>query len=320
MMLDKSYISSLRQESRKLIRELGLLYLNQPSRGQTSSHWHALIEIEKAPGLTVKEVANLLLLSPSMSSRIVESLIEKELISSTEGIDKREKSLTITSKGLDEIKQIDAFSHTRIIGALDRLTSHDHQSILESLKMYGDSLEKSRLEREKIKIHTLSSSRPLRKQIIHMIETIQVNEYALPITPDINACILKTEETFSCGNKCNFWYATNDTGLIIGSIGLKKINDSTAEVKKFFVHQNFRGKGTAHKLMKKMVQTAQKNGFQNLYLGTVSLLKSAQSYYEKVGFKQISKSELPPEFEICPLDSVFFKGNLSKLESYFKEL
>lgn len=319
-MSDKAYISSLRHESRKLIRELGLLQINQPTGSQSSSHWHALIEISKEPGITVTALSNMLLLSPSTMSRIVDALVDKGLVIPKEGLDKREKSLTITRDGENEIKQIDAFSNPRIIGALDYLSSKDQKIILEAITKYADALEKSRKERESLKIHTLPSSRPIRTQVINMIEKIQVDEFGVAITPEVNACILKAEEEFYFHKKCNFWYATNGQGQVIGSVGLKKVDNKTGEVKKFFVHKDYRGKGIAHKLMKKLLDAARKNKFNQLFLGTVSQLKIAQGFYKKIGFEQITKENLPSKFEACPLDTVFFKGDVLKIETYFKNL
>ncbi len=315
--MNKAYISSLRQESRRLVREWGLLQLNQSLKGQIPSHCHALIEIGQEPGITITALSRLLLLSPSAMSRIIDSLGERKFVKTIGVMDKREKSLEITQKGLEEIKKIDAFSNPRIIGALDYLNDEDQKLILEAISKYANALEKSRLQRDNIKIHTLSTSRAIRQQIVHMIEKIQVDEFAIPITPDINASIFKAEENFSYNNRCHFWYATDETGLIVGSLGLKKIKDGCGEVKKFFVHKHYRGKGIAHKLMKKMVQAAKKNKFEYLYLGTVPLLKVAQNFYTKAGFERISKKDLPTEFEVCPLDSVFFKGHAKKIEAHF---
>ncbi len=316
-MINKSFVSALREASRKLIRELGMLNLNQLNDGRSSSHWHALIEINKTPGITVKELSNHLLLSPSATSRLVESLMKSRFVTEQKGADKREKSLLITSFGKDEIKKIDVYSNPRIIGALDHLTEEEHKSLFSSLQKYADALEKSRKEREGIKIHVLSTSRPLRQQIVHMIETIQINEFSIPITPEINASIIKAEEEYSYDNRCHFWYATNQDGHIVGSIGLKKINDGIGELKKFFVRQDCRGKGVAHKLVSKLIKDAQKSGFKTIYLGTVSVLEAAQSYYEKIGFERISKNNLLPDFQICPVDTVFFKGKVSILCKYF---
>ncbi len=71
----KEYISILRKESRKLVRELGLLQLNQSSKGTMSSHWHALIEIHKEPGITLTALSKILVLSVSTISRIIDALV-----------------------------------------------------------------------------------------------------------------------------------------------------------------------------------------------------------------------------------------------------
>lgn len=312
-MLDKTYISSLRHESRKLIRELGLLQLNQPTKGKTSSHWHALIEIEKSPGITIANLSSLLLLSPSALSRIVNSLIKKALVSSKESQDKREKCLTLTPKGLDELKQVDQFSNPRIIGALDFLSAQDHALILEGLSKYVSALEKSRLDRQSIQIHTLSTSRPLRQQVVSLIESIQIQEFGINITPEINACVLKPEKEFSYNKRCHFWYAVNGSGHLIGTVALKAINPLNGEIKKFFVRKDYRGKGVSYKLIQKALSAAKKNEFQTLYLGTVSKLKAAKRFYEKIGFDLIQKEDLPREFDACPLDTVFFKGAVNKI-------
>ncbi len=317
-MIDKSFISNLRQESRKLVRELGMLTLSQPISGCSNSQWHALIEAQQTPGITSKELSGRLLLSPSATSRLVDGLVENQLLETRASTDKREKSLYLTSLGKGEIKKIDAFTNPRIIGALDHMSETEKEQLLKSIQSYRSALEKSRVERESIKIHTLTTSRPLRHQVIDMIETIQIDEFGIPITPEINASILKAEEAFTYDNRCHFWYATNKEGQIVGSIGLKRLNSSVGEIKKFFVRKDFRGKGIAHKLMKKLFEDAQKCRFETIYLGTVSRLEAAQNYYEKIGFERIPKSKLPSIFEVCPLDSVFFKGAVTNIYRYFQ--
>ncbi len=153
-----------------------------------------------------------------------------------------------------------------------------------------------------------------------MIETIQKGEFSLPITDEINACIVRAEEEFYYNNSYNFWYATDPNGTIIGSIGLKKIDDQKGEVKKFFIQQSYRGKNVAPKLMNALIQSAVKHGFETLYLGTVDILHAAHRFYEKYGFERIQKQELPPQFEICPLDTVFFKVKVEDMEHKLSQI
>lgn len=310
-MVQNRFVNELRHFSRKLIRELGMLELNKTHR--TPQHWHTLIEIHNEPKITITKLANLLLLTNSALSRIVSTLIKEGLVLSTPGVDKRKNCLELTQAGLAEIQYIDQFSNSKILGAFEFLTEGERIEIIGAIKKYSCALEKSRSLQEQIKIHTLSTSRTIRKQIIALIEDIQKNEYSLPITEDINSGILKAETDYYYDNSYNFWYAIDLSGQIIGSIGLKKLNDENAEIKKFFVHANYRGKKIALKLISAAAKAALKHQFKNLWLGTVSSLKAAQHFYEKYGFNEVVADELPEEFIIGPLDTIFYQGKLSHL-------
>jgi len=311
--MKKDRISNLRHVSRKLIRELGMLQLNKAHLKKTPQHWHALIEIDKEPNITVSKLGHLLLLSTSAMSRIVSALIENGLVAYKEGSDKREKYLQITKKGEVEIANIDEFSNTKIRGAFAFLTEDDQAQIINAIDKYASALEKSRCQQDLIKIHRLSTSRTIRKQIINMIEIIQKGEFSLPIPDDINASILKAEEEFYYNNSYNFWYAVDAKGTIIGSVGLNKLDEQNAEIKKFFIHQTYRGRNIAPKLMNALIKAAAKHRFETLYLGTVGKLQAAQRFYEKNGFIRITEKELPQTFEIGPLDTVFFKVRVQDL-------
>lgn len=311
--MSETQINQLRHFSRKLVRELGMLQLNQAQSGKTPQHWHALIEISKDPDITVSKLGQLLLLSISAMSRIVDMLTLKGYVVAKDGMDKREKCLNITAKGQKELEYIDTFSNEKIKGAFEFLTSEEQELIITAIHKYSGALEKSRLMREQVKVLTLSTARPIRKQIINMIEHIQMAEYSLPITDEINYGILKAEDEYYYNKSYNFWYAIDPEGIVIGSIGLKMIDAKTAEVKKLFVSQSYRGKGVAQKLMRSLLKAASKHRFENLYLGTVDLLKAAHRFYDKSGFVLIAQSELPAEFEICPLDTVFYEGKVVDL-------
>ncbi|MBA3813633.1 MAG: MarR family transcriptional regulator [Alphaproteobacteria bacterium] len=313
--MKKNTITTLREISRKLVRELGMLQLNTPHLKKTPQHWPALIEIEKEPGITPSKVGNLLILSISATSRIVNALINHGLVAFQEGMDKREKHLHITEKGRLEVASIDEFSNNKIKGAFEFLTEDEQEKLITAIQKYGAALEKSRLMREQVKIHTLSTSRAIRKQIVQMIEHIQKKEFLLPITDDVNAGILRAENEFYFHNSYNFWYAVDNQGAVIGSIGLKKIDEHQGQIKKFFVAQSYRGKGVAQKLMNTLIKAASKHHFDSLYLGTVGTLQAAQGFYKKVGFSEISQQQLPASFNVCPIDTVFFIVKVEDLQN-----
>ena len=296
-----------------------MLKLNMSRINRAPQHWHALIEIASEPNITITKLGHLLLLSSSNMSRIVSALVKEKLIDAEDGTDKREKYLRITPKGRLELNHIDEFSAVKIKGALEFLTEDDQVQIIAALQKYAGALEKSRLFREQVKIHKLSTSRPIRKQIMGMIEEIQKQEFHLPITDEINACVLKAEEEFYFNKSYNFWYAADDEGTIIGSIGLKRIDAQHAEIKKFFVRNAYRGKGVARKLLYSLLKSAAKHRFTYLYLGTVDTLHAAQRFYDKYGFTRINASDLPANFVRCELDTVFYKIKTNELQAKLAE-
>ena len=313
--MNQDQIEELRYASRKLVRELGMLQLNHEK--QTPSHWHALIEISRSPGITISQLSSLLLLSASNMSRVVGALLKEELVTFQDGLDRREKRILLTKKGEQEIKIIDQFSNSKIVGAFAHLSSKEQDQIVSSIEKYANALETSRISQEEIKIgiHTLSTSRTLRRQVVGLIEGIQKGEYSIKIDPDANSCVMRAEEDFCYNHSCNFWYAVDQKGEIVGSIGLKKIDAKCGEMKKFFVHKEYRGKGVAQKLFATLMEAAVKHRFSWIYLGTIEELKAAQKFYKKCGFIQIPKSQLPKQYMAFPLDNVFFKGSVEKLRA-----
>lgn len=311
--MDNKSIHTLRQHSRKLVRELGMLQLNKADAKEVPSYWHTLIEINKEPDITISKLSQLLLISLPTLSRIVSSLIKEELIFVKEGLDKRERFLRVTEKGKAKVLQIDQYSNSKIKRAFQLLTVEDQEQLIESMGKYASALEQSRIISEQIKILRLTSSRALRKQIIHMIETIQINEFHIAITPDINAGILKAEVEYYYDKSCNFWYAVTEQGALIGCIGLKKLNKKQGEVKKFFVVKDYRGFGVAQKLFATLIKNAMKHGFQELFLGTVENLNAAKRFYEKSGFQRIKPEQLPKEFKRCAVDTCFYAGSIAAL-------
>ena len=304
-------INELRHYSRKLVRELGMLQLNKNHLKQTPQHWHTLIEISKEPGITVSQLGHMLLLSTSQMSRIVNALLKADFIYSKDGIDKREKYFYLTEKGQQEMNNIDTFSNAKIKGAFEYLTQDDQDQIIAAIQKYSQAIEKSRLVLEQVKILTLSTARPIRKQIVSMIENIQKNEFQIPVTDEINAGVLRAEDEYYYNNSYNFWYAIDNDGAVIGSVGLKMLDDNNAEIKKFFVAKPYRGKEVAQKLMKTLIKSANKHGFNHLFLGTVDILHAAHRFYDKYGFSRIDKQKLHSKFEICPVDTVFFKMKIA---------
>ena len=75
-----------------------------------------------------------------------------------------------------------------------------------------------------------------------------------------------------------------------------------------FVHKDYRGaKQTAKKLLDVLLNWSRGQGLQEIYLGTTDKFLAAHRFYEKNGFAELCKEQLPAAFPVMKVDSRFYR-------------
>ncbi len=145
-------------------------------------------------------------------------------------------------------------------------------------------------------------------EVIQLILHIQNDEAKInmplegqPDLLDIPACYMKQGG--------NFWVAI-DNGHVIGTIALMRINDEWSVMKKFFVRADYRSQKVGLALYSRLLDFANAKGFRHMILDTPSVAKKAHSFYERAGFRRISKSALAIEYDYLDRDSIIFQLDL----------
>ena len=148
------------------------------------------------------------------------------------------------------------------------------------------------------------------KEIIDLVLNIQQKEFNVPITIEDQPDLMQIAD-FYFVNGGSFWGAFIN-GELVGTIALVKFDEKAAAIRKMFVKKKFRGKehGIAQKLLETLIAYCQKNGIEEVYLGTVSILKAALRFYERNHFEIIEKELLPSKFPLMNADNVFCFLNL----------
>lgn len=144
------------------------------------------------------------------------------------------------------------------------------------------------------------------EQAIDLILTIQQKEFNIPITIEDQPDLLQIE-SFYVEAGGNFWGAFVN-GELVGSIALVKFDDRAGAIRKMFVKKEFRGKelNIAQELLEVLISFCHKNGIDDLYLGTITVLKAAQRFYERNHFVKIEKGNLPGKFPLMSADDIFY--------------
>mgnify|MGYP003328006538 CR=1 FL=1 len=78
-------------------------------------------------------------------------------------------------------------------------------------------------------------------------------------------------------------------GAAVGSVGLKKIDGESCELKRMYVRPEYRGRGLAEYLARLILNDAKEAGYKYILLDTLPFLQAAQKLYRKVGFYEIEK-------------------------------
>lgn len=91
-----------------------------------------------------------------------------------------------------------------------------------------------------------------------------------------------------------------DDDRIVGLVQLKRLDETTAEVKRLYVVPSHREQGIARRLMEDLIDGARADGFATLRLGVGPYLEKAQALYEDLGFEYTppyEQSQAPPEIQ-----------------------
>jgi ribosomal protein S18 acetylase RimI-like enzyme len=77
-------------------------------------------------------------------------------------------------------------------------------------------------------------------------------------------------------------------GEVVGTVGIKVLDEETCEITKMAVDPAFRGKGYGKILCAAAIEHAKQMPYKNIILYTSSILKNAIHIYEQLGFQHIS--------------------------------
>lgn len=146
--------------------------------------------------------------------------------------------------------------------------------------------------------------------VLSVILPIQREEFGIDITADAQPDLRVIPDYYRSG-KGQFWVAVWN-GAIVGTLGLKDIGNNQAALRKMFVAAAVRGSehGVAARLLDRLFAHARETGLTDIFLGTTDKFVAAHRFYEKNGFSEIAKADLPRSFPLMAVDSKFYRYKL----------
>jgi putative acetyltransferase len=103
--------------------------------------------------------------------------------------------------------------------------------------------------------------------------------YSDPTTDDLYALFQQP------GSAC---FVAVDGDIVVGGCGIyptQGLPSGCAELAKFYIAADYRGRGIGSQLMKHCIDTARKLGYKQLYLESLPQLATAVGMYKRAGFQ-----------------------------------
>ena len=134
-------IQRFREYTRQLECHLG--NMNQADCcccGVSQAQCFLIVEIGRKPGISVKELAEILRTDKSSISRSVEELVQKGFVERTPSKeDRRYVELRLLQKGQERFKKIEHDMYIKFKEVWDRIPAEKHTQVLEALHLYNEA-------------------------------------------------------------------------------------------------------------------------------------------------------------------------------------
>ncbi len=89
-------------------------------------------------------------------------------------------------------------------------------------------------------------------------------------------------------------------GIAIGCTGIRRLDEQTAELKRMYVQDAYRGLGIGVALLEQSLQLAKELGYKQIRLDTLKNMTKAQELYTSFGFYEI------PSYRFNPLEGTIY--------------
>ena len=99
-----------------------------------------IVEIGRKPGISVKELAEILRIDKSGVSRFVEDLVQKDYVERKPSPkDRRFVTLHLLPKGQERFEKIEHDMYYKFKEVFEQIPEHKREQVLEALKLYNEA-------------------------------------------------------------------------------------------------------------------------------------------------------------------------------------
>ncbi len=273
--------ATLRRFNRTYTQRIGVLDESFLGTGRGLGPSRLLFEIGCAEesGATVRELRDRLGLDSGYLSRLLRSLEAEDLVTvRPDPTDRRRRRVTLTRRGRTAWRRLDDRSEQLARQLVEPLSLRQRERLTEALA---------------------TADRLVRAATVRFVDTDPTNDRAVEAMTEYFAEIGRrfgfepgdawTEDAEAMRPPYGFFVVAVSDGAPVACGGVQRLPDGAAEIKRMWVHGEWRGAGLGARLLRHLEQLARARGYQLVRLDTNDTLHEAIAMYERAGYRSIER-------------------------------
>ena len=114
-------------------------------------------------------------------------------------------------------------------------------------------------------------------------------EYRFVWNPELEFPDLFTFDAHYVPPRGAFWVIPDELGRVVGSIGVQRVDASTAEIRRLYLDAHLRGRGLGRALVEEVLAWCREQGISRLVLWSDTRFEHSHRLYERMGFVRLGQ-------------------------------
>lgn len=287
-------VATLRRFNRSWSQRVGVLDESFLGSGRSLGPSRLLFELGSG-GSSVRELRERLDLDSGYLSRLLRQLEGEGLISvAPDPADARRRIVTLTKRGAAARQDLDDRSDALAHGLVDALSERQRVRLAECLDQADRLVRAATVSLDLVDPASEHARTAVAAYFRELDETFEGG---------FDVAAGATDEHTLGGATGRFLVAVSG-GVVVGCGGLQSLSDDVGEIKRMWVHRDWRGLGLAGRLLRRLEEESAALGHTVVRLDTNSSLAEAMAMYRAAGYVEI------PRYNDNPYPDHWFEKSL----------
>jgi DNA-binding MarR family transcriptional regulator/ribosomal protein S18 acetylase RimI-like enzyme len=272
--------ATLRHFNRTYTQRIGVLEESFLGLGMPLAAARLVFEIG-VEGSTVRELRDRLGLDSGYLSRLLRTLQDRGLVVvEPDPSDLRRRRVALTQAGWSTYRRLDDRSERLAEGILQPLTERQRDRLTAALATADLLVRAATVQLRTVDPRSATATRAVEQYFAEL-------NRRFPGGFDTDGA--RAADAAAVGDGTAVFVVASSDGLPVACGGVQPLTAETGEIKRMWVHPEWRGAGLGSRLLRHLEAVAVKLGYETVRLDTNGTLTDAIALYERAGYRRIAR-------------------------------